>query len=62
MTVALCERGHSVNHKRVERLMRAADLAGVSRHKGTRTTRRYREAQASPDLVQRDFTAQGADQ
>ena len=62
MTIELCERGHAVNHKRVERLMRAADLAGVSRRRGTRTTRRDPEAQAAVDLVQRDFTADGRDQ
>jgi putative transposase len=62
MTVELNDRGHAVNHKRVERLMREAGLAGISRRKGTRTTRPDREAQASPDLVQRDFTAQGPDE
>jgi len=62
MTVELNEAGHRVNHKRVERLMRAAGLAGISRRKGTRTTRPDHGAQASPDLVQRDFTAQGPDQ
>ncbi len=59
MTVELNDRGHEVNHKRVERLMGAAGLAGISRRKGTHTTRSNREAEASPDLVQRDFTAQG---
>jgi transposase InsO family protein len=55
MTVELNEAGHHVNHKRVERLMRTAGLAGISRRKGTRTTRPDRGAQAAPDLVQRDF-------
>ena len=41
--------------------MGAAGLAGISRRKGTHTTRSNREAEASPDLVQRDFTAQGPD-
>ena len=57
----LSARGHHVNHKRVERLMREADLAGVSRRKRTRTTRRERDAQAAPDLVERDFAAQAPD-
>ncbi len=57
----LSARGHHVNHKRVERLMREADLAGVSRRKRTRTTRRKRDAQAAPDLVERDFAAQAPD-
>ena len=43
----LSARGHHVNHKRVERLMREADLAGVSRRKRTRTTRRERDAQVA---------------
>jgi putative transposase len=62
MTVELNERGHTVNHKRVERLMREASLVGISRRKGTRTTRPDRKAKGSPDLVERDFTAQGPDQ
>ena len=62
MTKELIARGHHVNPKRVARLMREAGLAGVSRRKGTRTTRRDRETQVAPDLVERDFTAQGPDE
>ena len=62
MTKELIARGHHVNPKRVARLMREAGLAGVSRRKGTRTTRRDREAQVAPDLVERDFTAHGPDE
>ncbi|MEU9338728.1 IS3 family transposase [Streptomyces sp. NPDC048290] len=48
--------GTRVGRKRVERLMREADLAGVSpRRSGF--TRRDPKATLSPDLVQRDFTA-----
>ena len=61
MVVELDSRGHHVNPKRVARLMREAGLEGVSRRKRTRTTRRERDAQAAPDLVERDFTAQGPD-
>jgi len=61
MIVELEAHGHHVNHKRVARLMRAAGLEGVSRRKRTRTTRRERGARAAPDLVERDFTAQGPD-
>jgi putative transposase len=39
-----------------------AGLVGISRRKGTRTTRPDRKAKGSPDLVERDFTAQGPDQ
>ncbi|MFB8034033.1 IS3 family transposase [Streptomyces sp. NPDC056004] len=48
--------GVHVGRKRVERLMREADLAGISpRRKGF--TRRDPKATPAPDLVQRDFTA-----
>ncbi len=51
-----------VGHQRVGRLMRAAGLAGVSRRKGTTTTRRNRDARPAPDLVERRFSAAGPDQ
>ncbi|WP_326589255.1 IS3 family transposase [Streptomyces brevispora] len=50
--------GVHVGRKRVERLMREADLAGLSpRRSGF--TRRDPKAALAPDLVNRDFTAQG---
>ncbi|MFF8993341.1 IS3 family transposase [Streptomyces sp. NPDC014983] len=50
--------GVHVGRKRVERLMREADLAGISpRHTGKGFTRRDPDAGLAPDLVQRDFTA-----
>lgn len=57
----LAENGVQVGRKRVARLMRSADLQGVSRRKGPRTTRRQSGAQPAPDLVQRDFSANGPD-
>ncbi|MFE2277705.1 IS3 family transposase [Streptomyces sp. NPDC059454] len=48
--------GTRVGRKRVERLMREADIAGISpRRKGF--TRRDPKATPAPDLVNRDFTA-----
>ncbi|MDX3310838.1 IS3 family transposase [Streptomyces sp. NPDC054884] len=48
--------GVHVGRKRVERLMREADIAGISpRQKGF--TRRDPKASLAPDLVNRDFTA-----
>ncbi|MEV0695605.1 IS3 family transposase [Streptomyces sp. NPDC050388] len=48
--------GVAVGRKRVERLMREADIAGVSpRRKGF--TRRDPQATLAPDLVRRNFTA-----
>lgn len=53
----LAERGWHVGRKRVARLMRAADLRGVSRRKAPRTTQRQAGITPAPDLVQRNFTA-----
>jgi putative transposase len=58
----LVEDGEHVGRKRVARLMRAAGLEGVSRRKRTRTTVRGEELRPAPDLVERDFTADGPDQ
>ncbi len=57
----LAHDGTSVSRKRVARLMRAEGLKGVSRRKGTRTTIRSKESRQAPDLVDRDFTAEGPD-
>lgn len=51
-----------VGRKRVARLMRQAGLVGVSRRRGPRTTTRRPSDLAAPDLVQRNFTADGPDQ
>ncbi|MEU9181844.1 IS3 family transposase [Streptomyces sp. NPDC048550] len=51
--------GTRVGRKRVERLMRQAGLAGISPRKAKGFTRRDRDAELAPDLVQRDFTANG---
>jgi len=53
----LAEAGIRVGRKRVARLMRAADLAGVSRRKFVTTTVRDGGRQA-PDLVDRKFGAE----
>ena len=50
--------GMRVGKKRVARLMRQTDLAGVSRRRFVTTTVRDGDQQA-PDLVDRDFTAEG---
>ena len=54
--------GIGVGMKRVARLMVEAGLEGVSRRRGTRTTRRGKDARPAPDLVDRDFGATGPDQ
>ena len=51
-----------VGRKRIARLLRELGLAGVSRRKGTRTTRRHRDARPPPALVARQFAAERPDQ
>ncbi|MFF0969266.1 IS3 family transposase [Streptomyces sp. NPDC003703] len=48
--------GVHVGRKRVERLMRQADIAGISPRRGG-FTRRDPKAALAPDRVERDFTA-----
>ncbi|KDN24108.1 IS3 family transposase [Amycolatopsis rifamycinica] len=58
ITAELHRRGHLVNHKRVERLMREHGLAGITRRK-RRTLTRPAAGPLTPaaDLIRRDFTA-----
>jgi transposase InsO family protein len=58
VTAELHRRGHTVNHKRVERLMREHGLVGITRRK-RRTTTRPATGPVTPvgDLIRRDFTA-----
>jgi putative transposase len=58
----LADEGIHVGRKRVARLMRAAGIVGVSRRKYRGTTRRDRDSIAAPDLVERQFSADGPDQ
>jgi putative transposase len=58
----LAEKDEHIGRKRVARLMHAAGLQGVTRRKWVTTTRRDPRARPAPDLVQRDFTADGPDQ
>jgi putative transposase len=54
--------GERVGPKRVARLMREAGIEGVSRRRKVITTRRNGEERPAPDLVDRNFTAEGPDQ
>ena len=49
--------GAAVSRKRVARVMRAAGIAGVSRRRGPRTTRRALRVRPAPDRVDRRFEA-----
>jgi putative transposase len=53
----LGDAGVHVGRKRVERLMKAAGLKGVSRRRGTRTTIRDERLRPASDLVDRNFYA-----
>ena len=57
----LAAQGWRVSRKRVARLMREAGLAGVSRRRGTRTTRGDSSHRAAPDRVERHFQAEAPD-
>jgi putative transposase len=58
----LQEDGLRVGRKRVARLMRAGNVAGVSRRRTFHTTRRDPAARPAPDLVDRKFAATGPNQ
>jgi len=55
----LAAAGVRVGRKRVARLMQAAGIAGVSRRRWIATTTRSDAARPAPDLVQRQFQAEG---
>ena len=59
---ALRDEGERVSRKRVARLMRETGIEGVTRRrfKGS-TTKREAGAKAAPDLVNREFSADGPD-
>ena len=56
VTAELRGRGHRVNHKRVERLMRAHNIAGVRPRRPKRTTTPARSKPELPDLLRREFS------
>lgn len=53
----LADAGVHVGRKRVERLMKAAGLKGVSRRKSARTTVRDERLRSASNLVDRNFYA-----
>jgi putative transposase len=50
--------GYEIGRDQVARLMKAAEITGVSRKRKLRTTRPDESAARHPDLVERDFTAE----
>ena len=60
---ALRAAGERVSQRRVARLMKGLGIEGVTRRRWkTATTRKDTAARPAPDLVNRDFSADGADQ
>jgi len=55
-------RGREASVGRVARLMRAAEIEGVSRRRKGKTTKRAAKSRPAPDLVDRDFSASGPDE
>ena len=58
----LVDEGVQVGRKRIERLMKATGIAGVSRRKAARTTFRDERVRPACDLVDRNFYADAPDQ
>jgi len=58
----LAAEGVHVGRKRVERLMKADGIVGVSRRRGTRTTIRDERVRPASDLVDRNFYAEKPDE
>ena len=58
VTVELRRNGRRVNRKRVERLMRARGIVGITRWRRRSLTKQDPAAALAPDLIGRDFTAQ----
>ena len=60
---ALRAEGERVSRKRVARLMKELGIEGVTRRRfKAGTTKRDAQARPAPDLVERDFSAEGPDQ
>jgi putative transposase len=55
--IAARKAGHEIGRDQVARLMRELGIWGVKRSRRVRTTKRDDTAERSPDLVDRDFTA-----
>ncbi|MEU6973805.1 IS3 family transposase [Kitasatospora aureofaciens] len=53
----LRRKGHGINRKRVERIMRERDIRGITRRRRRHLTKQDTKAAPAPDLVGRDFTA-----
>jgi putative transposase len=58
----LKDNGERVSGKRIARLMKEAGLEGASRRPRRRTTVRATDARPAPDLVERNFAADGPNQ
>ncbi|WP_413753420.1 IS3 family transposase [Streptomyces sp. R-74717] len=50
-------KGHGINRKKVDRIMRERDIRGITRRKRRHLTKQDAKATPAPDLVGGDFTA-----
>ncbi|MGX1546854.1 IS3 family transposase [Streptomyces adustus] len=53
----LRRKGHGINRKRVERIMRERDIRGITRRRRRHLTKQDAKAAPALDLIGRDFTA-----
>jgi transposase InsO family protein len=53
----LRRKGHAINRKKVERIMRERDIRGITRRRRRHLTKQDTKAAPASDLVGRDFTA-----
>ncbi|GAA3771863.1 hypothetical protein GCM10022206_08020 [Streptomyces chiangmaiensis] len=56
MHAELRRKGHGINRKRVERIMRERDIRGITRRRRRHLTKQDAMAAPAPDLVGRVFT------
>jgi putative transposase len=54
--------GYQASKKRVARLMKVAEIMGITRRKKWKTTKRDENQKPAPDLVERQFNANHANQ
>jgi transposase InsO family protein len=62
LTAEIHDRGQDWNHKKVARLMTVAGIEGIHRRRHGKTRSRIATGSVAPDLVKRQFVAEGPDQ
>ena len=62
LTAEIHDRGQDWNHKKVARLMTVAGIEGIHRRRHGKSRSRIATGSVAPDLVKRQFVAEGPDQ